>query len=57
MPILTIEGTIKNGRIELSENILLPENALVYVVIPSLKVEARDKENSKDFEKIVEEDL
>ena len=55
MPILTIEGTIKNGRIELSENILLPENALVYVVIPSLKVEARDKENSKDFEKIVED--
>jgi len=55
MPILTIEGTIKNGRIELSENIVLPENALVYVVIPSLKVEGRDKENSKDFEKIVKD--
>jgi len=57
MRVLAIEGIIKNGQIELSENMLLPENALVYVVIPSLKVEARDKENSKDFEKIVEEDL
>ena len=57
MRVLAIEGILKNGQIELSENMLLPENALVYVVIPSLKVEARDKENSKDFEKIVEEDL
>jgi len=57
MRVLTIEGTVRNGQIELSENVSLPENALVYVVIPSMKIDAQDKEDSKDFEKIVEEDL
>lgn len=65
MRITTIAGTVKNGRIQLSEKIELPENTTVYVVIPSLKINSKkipsagliDKEAAKDFEKIVEEDL
>ncbi len=65
MQVTTIEGIVKNGRIQLSEDIKLPENAIVYVVIPSLKISTKkimsphqiDKETAKDFEKIVEEDL
>ena len=60
MRILTIEGIIKNGQIELSENIFLPENTVVYVVIPSLKVDATKVVHSQmdvkeDSEKTVED--
>ena len=65
MQITTIVGVVKNGQIELSENIELPENTVVYVVIPSMKIEAKrimsphlvNKEDIRHFEKTVEEDL
>lgn len=65
MQVTTIEGIVKNGRIQLSEDIELTENAIVYVVIPSMKISTKkitsphliEKETAKNFEKIAEEDL
>jgi len=63
MQITTIEGIVKNGQIQFSEDIELPENAIVYVVIPSMKINTKkimsphliEKETANDFEKIVED--
>lgn len=30
----TLQGTVENGQIKLTENVRLPEHTLVYVVIP-----------------------
>ena len=59
MQVTTIQGTVKNGQIHLSEDIKLPEAATVYVVVPNLeKRTARimsprlvDKERLKDFQR------
>ncbi|MEO8073801.1 MAG: hypothetical protein ABI891_07205 [Acidobacteriota bacterium] len=59
MQITTIEGIVKNGQIQLTEDVQLPESATVYVIVPSLeKRTARimsprlvDKERLKDFER------
>ena len=37
MPISTFEGVIENGQIRLRDNVVLPEKAKVYVVIPDLE--------------------
>ena len=37
MGISTFEGIVQNGVIRLRENVTLPENAKVYVVIPDLE--------------------
>lgn len=37
MSVTTYEAIVKNGHIELSENVSLPENAKVYVVIPGIQ--------------------
>ena len=37
MAILTLEGTVENGRIRLSDDVTLPEQTKVYVVIPALE--------------------
>ncbi len=37
MSVLTLQGTVENGQIRLSENVQLPEKAVVYVVVPSLE--------------------
>jgi hypothetical protein len=36
MKVTTYEGTIENGQIKLPEDVHLPENARVYVVIPEV---------------------
>ncbi len=59
MQVTTIEGVVKNGQIQLSEDIKLPESTKVYVVVPNLeKRTARvmsprvvDKERLKDFKR------
>jgi len=59
MRVTTIQGIVKNGQIQLTEYVKLPEAATVYVVVPNLeKTTARimsprlvDKERLKDFER------
>lgn len=34
MSVTTIEGTVKNGQIILSEDFKLPESARVYILVP-----------------------
>ena len=57
MQITTIEGIVKNGRIELTEDIKLPESAKVYVVIPPTeairKIRSPRLANKGDAEKFV----
>ena len=36
MPVLTVEGIVKNGQIRLRDNVTLPEHTKVYVVIPDV---------------------
>lgn len=65
MAVQTFEGIIENGQIRLREQIRLPENAKVYVVIPDV-VEAppsrivsprlADPSQAKDFVKQVREE-
>jgi hypothetical protein len=37
MTILTVEGIVENGQIRLRDNVTLPENTKVYVVIPDVE--------------------
>lgn len=37
MQVTTIEGIIENGQIKLTEKFDLPENTVVYVVVPNLR--------------------
>jgi hypothetical protein len=37
MAILTLEGVVENGRIQLTDDVTLPEHTKVYVIIPELK--------------------
>ena len=65
MQVTTIEGIVKNGQIQLTEDIKLPEAAKVYVVVPNLEKPAAkimsprlmNKADAKKFVKIVEEDV
>jgi hypothetical protein len=36
MQVTTIEGIVKDGQIQLTEDIKLPESAKVYVVVPDM---------------------
>jgi hypothetical protein len=38
MNIATYEGVVENGQIRLKSNIRLPENAIVYVIVPERQV-------------------
>lgn len=38
MAVSTFEGIVKKGRIRLRDNVKLPENTKVYVLIPDLEV-------------------
>ena len=59
MQVTTIKGIVKNGQIQLSEDVKLPESATVYVVVPNLeKRRAKimsprlvDKERFQDFKR------
>jgi hypothetical protein len=37
MPVLTLEGVVENGQIQLKTNIHLPDKTKVYVVIPDFE--------------------
>lgn len=39
MSVTTYEGTVKNGQIRLPENVSLPENTKVYVLVPDVESE------------------
>jgi hypothetical protein len=41
MGVITLEGTVENGRIRLHPDIRLPENAKVYVLVPDVEVAQR----------------
>jgi hypothetical protein len=61
MQVTAIEGIVKNGQIQLTEDVNLPESAKVYVVVPGLErrkakimsPRLADKEKLKDFEREV----
>ncbi len=38
MPISAFEGVVENGQIRLRDNVTLPENTRVYIVIPDVEV-------------------
>ncbi|HZH33553.1 MAG TPA: hypothetical protein VEX64_01870 [Pyrinomonadaceae bacterium] len=65
MKVTTIQGIVRNGQIQLTENIQLPEMATVYVVIPEaeeseakriLSPRLANREAAKFFVKTVEID-
>ena len=63
MQVTTIEGIVKNGRVQLPEGVKLPEMAKVYVVIPPTESVKKimsprlvNKAEAKAFEKTVEVD-
>ena len=61
MQITTIEGIVKNGQIQLTEEVNLPESAKVYVIVPNMESRTArimsprlvDKSKFKDFEREV----
>lgn len=63
MQVTTIEGIVKNGRIELSEDLELPESTKVYVVVPTVERKTArimsprlvDKADAKRFAKTIED--
>lgn len=64
MQIRTVEGIVKNGRIQLTEDVELPEMAKVYIVIPPAEQSKRimsprlvNKADARRFVKTVEVDI
>lgn len=65
MQITTIEGIVKNGQIQLTEDVKLPESAKVYVVVPDMEKRTAkimsprlaNKTDAKRFVKTVEADV
>jgi hypothetical protein len=58
----TFEGTVENGQIRLRDNVILPEKATVYVVVPEMLPEQPAQiwsprlahpAEAKDFSKVV----
>lgn len=41
MSVLTVEGVVKQGKIELTTDIELPEDAKVYIIIPDAQIQPR----------------
>jgi hypothetical protein len=37
MAVSTLEGIVENGRIRLRDNVMLPDNTRVYVVVPDFE--------------------
>ena len=67
MQVTTFEGIIKNGQVQLTEDVKLPESAKVYVVVPNVERKTArimsprlvDKKRLKDFEReiiVIEDD-
>jgi spore germination protein YaaH len=40
MSVSTYQGIVENGQVRLAENIHLPENAKVYVIVPDVELNA-----------------
>ncbi len=64
MQVTTIEGIVKNGQIQLDDDVVLPEMAKVFVIIPRDENVRRvmsprlvNRADAKFFEKTVEVDL
>jgi hypothetical protein len=64
MKITTLQGIVENGQIRLADNVRLPENTTVYVVVPGVEISAVvhlssprlvHPEQAADFKKAVEE--
>lgn len=58
MQITTIQGIVKNGQIQLSEDVQLPEMTEVFVIVPNLekrtaKIMSPRLVNKSDAEKLV----
>jgi hypothetical protein len=47
--ISTIEGVVQNGQIRLLENVVLPENTKVYVLVPNAEAAATARIYSPRF--------
>jgi hypothetical protein len=43
MAIRTYEGVVEKGKIRLAPGVKLPENAKVYVIVPDLKTDDKEK--------------
>jgi hypothetical protein len=43
MSVTTYQGTVENGQVRLAENVRLPENARVYVIVPGVEPDVGDK--------------
>ncbi|MBI4674673.1 MAG: hypothetical protein HY741_23765 [Chloroflexi bacterium] len=65
MKVATYEGFVENGKVQLPENIYLPEKAKVYVIVPDVQAQVVPymrsprlvhPEDAKDFEKEIIED-
>ena len=39
MSIVTLEGVVENGQIRLKNNVRLPENTTVYVIVPGAEIQ------------------
>ena len=39
MNVVTYEGVVENGHVQLPPGVILPEKATVYVVVPGMKVQ------------------
>ena len=39
MSIITLEGVIDNGQVRFRDNVRLPDNTRVYVVVPDIEIE------------------
>ena len=43
MSVTTYQGTVENGQVRLAEDVRLPENAKVYVVVPDAESDVGGK--------------
>ena len=41
MGVITLEGIVKHGQIQLKTNVRLPEKTKVYVIVPDVQIEQR----------------
>lgn len=64
MQVTTIEGIVRNGQIQVDDDVVLPEMTKVFVIIPREETVRRvmsprlvDGADAKFFEKTVEVDL
>ena len=66
MKVATFQGIVENGQIRLPENVRLPEEAIVYVVIPGVESPSvvrvssprlAHPEQAADFQKVVVEEI